>query len=71
MFSLGTIWWHTRLMPRWLVGVTYLLASVLLLVVNLSLWITLLFPAWVLLVSVYVLLQSHRGQTPVTPGDEE
>ena len=71
MFSLGTIWWHTRLMPRWLVGVTYLLASALLLVVNLSLWITLLFPAWVLLVSVYVLLQSHRGQTPVTPGDEE
>ena len=70
MFSLGTIWWHTRLMPRWLVGVTYLLASALLLVVNLSLWITLLFPAWVLLVSVYVLLQSHRGQTPAAAGDE-
>ena len=71
MFSLGTIWRHTRLMPRWLVGLTYLLASSLLLVVSLNLWITLLFPAWVLLVSVYVLLQSHRGQTPVIAGGEE
>jgi hypothetical protein len=71
MFSLGTIWRQTLLMPRWLVGVTYLLASALLLVVSLNLWITLLFPAWVLLVSVYVLLQSHRGQTPVTAGGEE
>lgn len=65
MFSLGTIWLRTRLMPRWLVGVTYLLASTLLLVVSLSLWVTLLFPAWVLLVSVYVLLQSHRQQGPL------
>jgi hypothetical protein len=31
----------------------------------------LLFPAWVLLVSVYVLLQSHREQMPVTVQGEE
>lgn len=66
MVSLATIWWRTQLMPRWLVGLTYLLAVALLLVVSLHLWITLLFPAWVLLVSVYVLLQSHRGKMPVT-----
>ncbi len=71
MFSLGTIWRHTLLMPRWLVGVTYLLASALLLVVSLNLWITLLFPAWVLLVSVYVLLQSYREQGPlIVPGEQ-
>lgn len=64
MISLATIWLHTEIMPRWLVGLTYLLAGVLLLIVSLNLWITLLFPAWVLLVSVYVLVQSHRGQTP-------
>lgn len=71
MISLATIWLRTRLMPRWLVGITYLLACALLLVVSLSLWITLLFPAWVLLVSVYVLLQSHREQMPVTARGKE
>ncbi len=71
MFSLGTIWRHTRLMPRWLVGLTYLIACALLLIISLNLWVTLLFPAWVLLVSVYVLLQSHRGHTPVTQEGEE
>ncbi|MFO7681295.1 MAG: hypothetical protein R6X34_14700 [Chloroflexota bacterium] len=71
MVSLATIWLRTQLMPRWLVGITYLLACALLLVVSLSLWITLLFPAWVLLVSVYVLLQSHREQMPVTVQGEE
>jgi hypothetical protein len=71
MISLATIWLRTRLMPRWFVGITYLLACALLLVVSLSLWITLLFPAWVLLVSVYILLQSHRGQMPVTARGEE
>ncbi len=68
MFSLGTMWWHTQIMPRWLVGLTYLIACALLLIISLNLWVTLLFPAWVLLVSVYVLLQSHRGQSPVTAG---
>ena len=69
MFSLGTIWRHTQLMPRWLVGLTYLIAGALLLIISLNLWVTLLFPAWVLLVSVYVLLQSHHGQSPVTARD--
>jgi hypothetical protein len=71
MISLATIWLRTQLMPRWLVGLTYLLAAALLLIISLNLWITLLFPAWVLLVSVYVLLQSHREQTPVTVQGEE
>ena len=66
MFSLGTMWWHTQIMPRWLVGLTYLIACALLLIISLNLWVTLLFPAWVLLVSVYVLLNNHHGQSPVT-----
>ena len=68
MFSLGTMWWHTQIMPRWLVGLTYLIAFALLLIISLNLWVTLLFPAWVLLVSVYVLLNSHHEQSPVTEG---
>lgn len=71
MISLATIWLRTQLMPRWLVGLTYLLAVALLLIISLNLWITLLFPAWVLLVSVYVLLQSHRERTLETVQGEE
>jgi hypothetical protein len=56
MFSLGTIWWRTGLMPRWLAGITYILALTLLWVINLSFWVTLLFPAWILIIDVYVLL---------------
>lgn len=63
MFSLGTIWLRTHTMPRWIVYITYGLAAVLLVVVSLNLWVTLVFPAWVLLVSIYVLWHSHQEQT--------
>lgn len=62
MLSLGTIWLRTRLVGRWLVIVTYLLALLLLLVINLNLWIVLVFPAWVLLVSVYILVVSRSQE---------
>ncbi|MBK8050818.1 MAG: hypothetical protein IPK16_29170, partial [Anaerolineales bacterium] len=39
MISLGTIWVRTRTMPRVMVIMTYLLAIVLLVVINLSLWV--------------------------------
>lgn len=55
MISLATIWLRTGLMPRWLTVTTYLLALALLLVVNLSLWVTLIFPAWVTLISLFIL----------------
>ena len=55
MISLATIWIRTALMPRWLTVVTYSLALVLLVVVNYSPWVTLVFPAWVLLISVFIL----------------
>jgi len=71
MMSLGTMWFRTHAMPRWLVIVTYVVAGVLLLVVSLSLWVTLLFPAWVLLVSVYVLFLGNRRQEPKDIRGEE
>lgn len=58
MISLGTIWWRTGLMPRWLAFITYLFALTLLIVVNLSLWVNLVFPVWVLVISVYILVKS-------------
>jgi len=58
MISLATIWHKTGLMPRWLVVVSYLVALGLLIAGDVSMWLTLAFPAWVLVVSVLILLRS-------------
>jgi hypothetical protein len=58
MISLATIWLKTGLMPRWLVGVTYLVAVGLLLSSDISMWLTLAFPIWVLVVSVLLLVRA-------------
>ncbi len=60
MISLATIWLKTGLMPRWLVGVTYLVAVGLLLASDISMWLTLAFPIWVLVVSVLLLVRAGR-----------
>jgi hypothetical protein len=65
MISLGTIWVRTRTMPRGLAFLTYGLALVLLLSISYSLWVTLIFPAWVLIISIYILLMNLRRK-----GDE-
>jgi hypothetical protein len=62
MISLGTIWWKTGLMPRWVVGLTYLLPLVLLIAGDTSKWLTLVFPAWVLAVSIIILIRSVPGR---------
>jgi hypothetical protein len=55
MIVLGTIWVRTRIMPRWLALVTYILAAVLLISVGFTHWVILIFPAWVLVISAYIL----------------
>ncbi len=64
MFALGTVGMKTRLMPKWLWILTYILAVLLLIFTNQNLWFTLIFPAWVLLVSIRMLV---TGQ--VAPSD--
>ena len=63
MLSLGTIWLRTGLMPRWLVILTYLLAVSLLIIINLSLWVTLIFPVWVMIISMVTLVLNLRRVT--------
>ena len=58
MISLATIWLKTGLMPRWLVVVTYLVALGLLFASDISMWLTLAFPIWVLVVSVLLLTRA-------------
>ncbi len=62
MFVLGTIWVRTQVMPRWLALVTYALALVLLISIGFTPWVTLVFPAWVFVISVYILILNYRVQ---------
>ncbi len=55
MISLATIWLKTALMPRWVVGLTYLIAATILVASDVSTWLVLAFPIWVLLVSILIL----------------
>lgn len=64
MISLATIWQRTGLLPRWLVISTYLVALVLLVAVTEALWLTLVFPAWVLVISVFLLTHARRAFPP-------
>jgi hypothetical protein len=45
----------------------YAIAVVLLLTVGSFAWVELLFPAWILALSVYVLVTSLRGHAEVVP----
>ena len=47
-------------MPRSLAFLTYVLALGLLLTISSSPWVTLIFPAWVCAVSVYILMTNLR-----------
>ncbi len=53
-------------MPRWLVFLSYLLALVLLFVINSTRWIILMFPIWMLIVSLIMLIGNVRRR-PVEP----
>jgi hypothetical protein len=60
MTVLGTIWVRTGVMPRWLALVTYVLAAVLLISIGFTPWVVLVFPAWVLMISVAILVLNYR-----------
>ena len=57
MMSLATIWLRTGLMPRWLVAVSYLAALTLIIGGDTTMWLTLAFPVWVLIVSALFLVR--------------
>jgi hypothetical protein len=67
MMSLATIWLKTALMPRWLVMTTYAVVVAIVIAADVSMWITLAFPAWVLLVSLFVL--NRAGVIDLDPGE--
>jgi hypothetical protein len=74
MISIGTIWIRTEVMPRLLALLTYALALILLVTISYSLWVTMIFPGWVLVISIYILvlnLRSPGAGMDVDPGAVE
>lgn len=68
MIALATIWMRTRVMPRLFVFLSYALALVLLVSSNVSAWLVLVFPAWVFVISVFILIISLRGDHVAAEG---
>lgn len=63
MISTSTITLQTRMFPRWMAFLGYALAIMLLLSVGTIEWIPLVFPLWVLLISLYILSENLHGQS--------
>jgi len=57
-----TIALRTHIMRRWLAYLGYAAALVLLFGIGFSAWVELLFPAWILALSVDILVAGHRGR---------
>ena len=68
MISSATAWMRSRVMPTWVALVTYVVALILLFVVNISVWVSLLFPVWVLVVSIVMLLRRFLPQQEAVGG---
>lgn len=62
MFVTSSIGLRTAFLARWLAFIGFTVGLVLLLVITNSAWIALLFPSWVCLVSVYILVTENRQQ---------
>jgi hypothetical protein len=76
VISQATLSLRTKVMPRWMTFLTYTVGLVLLLGLTQSIWFVLVFPSWVFLVSLYILVRSFArpevgiadGMTPRTNG---
>lgn len=60
MFSIGTIWTRAEVMPRWLSILTYIVALAFLLFAGSIREARYIFPGWVFLTSVYILIVNRR-----------
>jgi hypothetical protein len=65
MISACTLLLRTGLAPRWLVLLGYALALILLLSITRAAWVALLFPLWVLLISIHILIENYRDKPAI------
>ncbi len=69
ILSQATLWMRTRVMPRWMALLSYVVALALLFIFTHASWVVLIFPAWVLAVSVYILVSRLAGGRPAVRDD--
>jgi len=67
MISTSTISYRTGIIPRWMAILGLVLALTLLLSVGFIESILLVFPLWVLLISVHILIDNFRGASRIAP----
>jgi len=60
MFSIGTIWSRSEMMPRWLTVTTYIVGLLFLFFAGSIREARFIFPGWVLLTSIYILITNRR-----------
>jgi hypothetical protein len=65
MISTATLAMRTHILPRWITLPGYALATLLLLSSRFADWLPLAFPLWVLVMSIYILIENLR---PTKPG---
>jgi hypothetical protein len=70
MLSIGSLWTRTDVVHRWLTILTLVVALAFLVFAGFLRWARFLFPAWVLLVSVYILVMNYRREQD-HEGEEE
>jgi hypothetical protein len=67
MISTSTVVIYTGIAPRWMAGIGYALAALVLLGSFYVSWSIMVLPAWVLLISVHILIENFRGRDSSTP----
>lgn len=60
MISTSTIVLKTERIPRWLAIIGYVFAAILLITITYVKWIDMIFPLWVLMLSLYILIENYR-----------
>ena len=58
--SIATLWLRTGAMPRWIIIITYIISLVFLIFAGMIPATRFVFPGWVFLVSVYILISKYR-----------
>ena len=67
MFSTSTLSLRTGIIPRWMAFLGLALAMFLVLYIEFAEWAIVVFPLWVLLISVDILIENYRGKSGTMP----
>jgi hypothetical protein len=71
MFSIGSLLTRTGHAPRWLIILTFVVATGFLLFAGTAGWARYFFPAWVIIISIYILVVNYRLENaPPTPMED-